>query len=146
MIERTPIYLDHNASTLLLPRVREAVMRALDEGFANPSAEHVFGRRARAIVDVARAEVAALLGCDADEIVFTGGGTEANNLALRGLPGQTLVVSAVEHPALLLSACAGRGRRPPGHERVCHRRARLRRGAATTTTAPGLNRPLRWAA
>jgi cysteine desulfurase len=99
MLPRTPIYLDHNASTPLHPRVRAAVVRALDEGFGNPSADHAFGRRARAIVDEARAEVAALLGCDAGEIVFTGGGTEANNLALRGLAGRTLVVSAVEHPA-----------------------------------------------
>ena len=96
---RTPIYLDHNASTPLHPRVRDAVIRALDEGFANPSAGHVFGRRAREIVDEARVQMAALLGCDADEIVLTGGGTEANNLALRGLPGRSLVVSSVEHPA-----------------------------------------------
>ena len=94
-----PIYLDHNASTPLHPRVRQAVIRALDEGFGNPSAEHAFGRRARAIVDEARAEVAALLGCDADEIVLTGGGTEANNLALRGVDARTIVISAVEHPA-----------------------------------------------
>jgi cysteine desulfurase len=79
--------------------VREAVIRALDEGFGNPSAGHAFGRRARAIVDLAREEVAGLLGCDADEIVLTGGGTEANNLALRGLDARTIVISAVEHPA-----------------------------------------------
>ena len=104
-----PIYLDHNASTPLHARVRAAVLRALDEGFGNPSAAHVQGRRARAIVEHARAEVAALLGCDADEVIFTAGGTEANNLALRGFaPGggyaprplaRTLVLSAVEHPA-----------------------------------------------
>ena len=96
-----PIYLDHNASTPVHPRVREAVIRALDEGFGNPSADHAYGRRARAIVERARAQVAALLGCDADEIVLTGGGTEANNLALRGGPSPppTLIVSAVEHPA-----------------------------------------------
>jgi cysteine desulfurase len=94
-----PIYLDHNASTPLHPRVRQAVIRALDEGFGNPSAGHAFGRRARAIVDLARDEVAGLLGCDADEIVLTGGGTEANNLALRGIDARTIVISAVEHPA-----------------------------------------------
>ena len=94
-----PLYLDHNASTPLHPRVREAVVRALDEGFGNPSADHAQGRRARAFVERARAQVAALLGCDPDEIVFTGGGTEANNLALRGLPAPALVLSAVEHPA-----------------------------------------------
>jgi cysteine desulfurase len=96
-----PIYLDHNASTPLHPRVRDAVIRALDEGFGNPSAGHAFGRRARAIVDEARAEIAALLGCDADEIVLTGGGTEASNLALRGLAVRELVISTVEHPATL---------------------------------------------
>jgi cysteine desulfurase len=104
-----PVYLDHNASTPLHARVRAAVLRALDEGSGNPSAEHVQGRRARAFVEHARLQVAALLGCDADEVVFTGGGTEANNLALRGFaPGggyaprplaRTLVISAVEHPA-----------------------------------------------
>jgi cysteine desulfurase len=101
----SPIYLDHNASTPVPPRVREAMMRALEEGFGNPSAEHVYGRRARALVDRARSRVAALIGCDDDEIVFTGGGTEANNLALRGVAarlgvaGLTLVLSAAEHPA-----------------------------------------------
>ncbi len=94
------IYLDHNASTPVLPPVRAAVLRALDEGFGNPSADHVYGRRARAIVDEARAEGAAVLGCDAGEIVFTGGGTEANNLALRGDPLRGLAISAVEHPAV----------------------------------------------
>jgi cysteine desulfurase len=100
----SPIYLDHNASTPLHPEVRAAVLRALDEGFGNPSAEHPYGRRARAIVVEARGEVAALLGCDADEIVFTGGGTESNNLALRGAAARTLIVSAVEHPATLSPA------------------------------------------
>lgn len=105
MTETPPIYLDHNASTPVPPRVREAVLRALEEGFGNPSADHVYGRRARALVDRARSCVAALIGCDDDEIVFTGSGTEANNLALRGFAaragaaGLTLVLSAVEHPA-----------------------------------------------
>ena len=99
-----PIYLDHNASTPVPPRVREAMLRALEEGFGNPSADHCYGRRARAFVDQARGRVAALVGCDEDEVVFTGGGTEANNLALRGFAaraggGLTLVLSAVEHPA-----------------------------------------------
>src|SRR5262249_52964988 len=79
-----PIYLDHNASTPVPPRVRQAMMAALEEGFGNPSATHAYGRRARAIVERARSRVAALIGCDDDEIVFTGGGTEANNLAIRG--------------------------------------------------------------
>src|SRR5262245_32461226 len=100
-----PIYLDHNASTPVLPRVRDAAMTALAEGFGNPSADHVFGRRARAFVDRARAEGAGLLGCDSDEIVFTGSGTQANSLALRGFAlaqagPVTALTSAVEHPAV----------------------------------------------
>jgi cysteine desulfurase len=100
-----PVYLDCNASTPVLPRVRDAMMRALAEGFGNPSADHVYGRRARAFVDSARTEVAALLGCDADEIIFTGSGTESNNLALRGwAPASSprrIITSAVEHPATI---------------------------------------------
>lgn len=104
-MNREPIYLDHNASTPVLPRVREVAARALAEGFGNPSAGHLYGRRARAFVELARAQVAALLGCEADEIVFTSGGTESNNLALRGhaaaVGGELLFVrSAVEHPAV----------------------------------------------
>jgi cysteine desulfurase len=113
-----PIYFDHNASTPVLPRVREAAARALAEGFGNPSAEHVYGRRARAFVDRARADVAALLGCEVDEIVFTGSGTESNNLALRGHAAAVgaplaLVRSAVEHPAVerpLAAICAADAR------------------------------------
>jgi cysteine desulfurase len=81
------------------------MMRALAEGFGNPSADHVYGRRARAFIETARADVAALLGADPDEIIFTGGATESNNLALRGWSHedapQRIIVSAVEHPATL---------------------------------------------
>ena len=99
------VYLDHNASTPLLLRVRHAMLMAGDRGFGNPSADHVFGRRAREIVEAARAEVAALLGASSDEILFTSGGTEANNLALRGLARASsepsaIVTSDVEHPAV----------------------------------------------
>jgi cysteine desulfurase len=101
-----PLYLDHNASTPTVPRVREVAARALAEGFGNPSAGHVYGRRARAFVDTARAQVARLIGCDPDEILFTGGGTEASNLAIRGFAAahagsQVMVLSSrVEHPAV----------------------------------------------
>jgi cysteine desulfurase len=101
-----PLYFDHNASTPVPPRVREAASRALAEGFGNPSAAHVYGTRARAFVDAGRERVAALLHCEPDEVVFTGGGTEANNLAIRGFAaahhGEPILVitSRVEHPAV----------------------------------------------
>ena len=101
------IYLDYNASTPIDPRV-VAVMRTLLDGpYANPSATHMGGRAARAVVERARAQVAALLGAGSDEIVFTSGGSEANNLALKGAyfalrdRGDHIVTSAVEHPAIL---------------------------------------------
>ena len=102
-----PIYLDYNASTPIDPRV-VAVMRPLLEGpFANPSATHSGGRTARALLDRARAQVADLLGCGPDEIVFTSGGSEADNLALTGVyfalkgRGDHIITTAVEHPAIL---------------------------------------------
>jgi cysteine desulfurase len=99
-----PIYLDHNATTPLLPEVVEAMLPYLREHFGNPSSGHVYGRRAREGVDRARVEVAALLGCSPAEILFTSGGTEANNLAIRGVTEarperRHLVTSIVEHPA-----------------------------------------------
>jgi cysteine desulfurase len=102
----TPIYLDHNASTPVLPRVRDVMARALEEGFGNPSADHAYGRRARAFITRARDQVATLLGCDPDEVLFTGSGTESNNLAIRGvlpedLRAFALITSEVDHPATL---------------------------------------------
>ncbi|MBL9099852.1 MAG: cysteine desulfurase [Myxococcales bacterium] len=99
-----PIYLDHNATTPLLPEVVDAMQPYLRVHFGNPSSGHVHGRRARAAVDRARAQVAALIAADPDEVVFTSGGTEANNLAIRGVaaarPGRPrIVTTAVEHPA-----------------------------------------------
>lgn len=99
-----PIYLDHNATTPLLPEVVEAMLPYLREHFGNPSSGHVYGARTRAAVARARARVAALLGCDADEIVFTSGGTEANNLAIHGVTSASehrrhVVTTMIEHPA-----------------------------------------------
>jgi cysteine desulfurase len=97
-----PIYLDHNATTPVDPAVLDAMLPFLREEFGNPSSAHVLGRRARNAVEQARTEVAALIGARSDEIVFTGGGTEASNIAIRGsLAGGrgAIVTSAIEHPA-----------------------------------------------
>src|SRR5262245_16930748 len=110
MSSTLPIYLDHNATTPLLPEVVDAMLPYLREHFGNPSSSHAHGRRPREAVAQARARVAALIGADADEIVFTSGGTEANNLAIRGVsatrsvPGR-IVTSVIEHPATV-APCA----------------------------------------
>jgi cysteine desulfurase len=106
------IYLDHNATTPLDPRVLEAMTAVLRDGFGNASSLHWFGQRARAAVDDARGEVAALVGAAPAEIVFTGSGTEADNLALRGVaasarsPRRKVLYSAVEHHAIVHTARA----------------------------------------
>ncbi|RAI35481.1 aminotransferase class V-fold PLP-dependent enzyme, partial [Rhodoplanes roseus] len=79
-----PVYLDHNATTPIDEDVLAAMLPFLREAFGNPSSSHPIGRRARDAVETARAEVAALIGAAADEIVFTSGGTEASNTAIRG--------------------------------------------------------------
>lgn len=98
-----PVYLDHNATTPLLPEVVEVLLPYLRGEFGNPSSGHVYGQRARAAVAHARAQVAGLLSCEPDEVFFTSGGTEANNLALRGVAEVSgrrhLVTSVIEHPA-----------------------------------------------
>lgn len=98
-----PIYLDHNATTPVLAEVVEEMLPFLREHFGNPSSGHVYGQRAHQAVERAREQVATLLGCRPDEVVFTSGGTEANNLAIRGVAGVTarrhLITTTVEHPA-----------------------------------------------
>ncbi len=99
-----PIYLDHNATTPILPEVVDAMLPYLREHFGNPSSSHVFGRRTREAIEAARVQVAALIGADPSEITFTSGGTEANNLAIRGAASAAagkkhLVSSIIEHPA-----------------------------------------------
>ena len=115
----TRIYLDHNATTPPAPAVVDAMSRALREEFGNASSIHAFGQRAKAAVDDARTDVARLIGAEPADVVFTAGGTESDNIALRGAldaahPSRTrLVVSAVEHEAVLNTAKAiGRRGRP----------------------------------
>lgn len=100
------IYLDNNSTTPVLPEVLEAMLPCFAESFGNPSSIHGCGRRALAYVKEARQQVAALLGCQATEVVFTSGGTEGDNLALKGMvsPGDHLIVSVIEHSAIL-AAC-----------------------------------------
>ena len=100
------IYLDHSATTPVDPRVADALTRSLVQNFGNPSSVHGFGQQARAAVDRARREVAALINAKPNEIIFTSGGTEANNLAIRGIcessaaHGKHIVTSAIEHPSV----------------------------------------------
>jgi cysteine desulfurase len=100
------VYLDNNATTPVLPEVLAAMQPYFGERFGNASSIHRQGQEARAAVERAREAVAALLGCKTSEVVFTSGGTEADNLALFGLlqPGDHLITSAVEHHAVLHSA------------------------------------------
>lgn len=98
-----PIYLDHNATTPMLPAVWEAMRPFLSEVYGNPASAHWAGRRSRQAMEDARERTAALLGAFADEVVFTSGATEANNLALFGVAGDPpgrLLVSAIEHPSV----------------------------------------------
>ena len=100
----TPLYFDHNATTPLLAEVVEAMEPYLTTHFGNPSSGHAFGRQAKAAVDLAREAVAALVGASADEVVFTSGGTEATQLALRGtlpvpIDASHAITTTVEHPA-----------------------------------------------
>ena len=101
-------YFDHNATTPPAPEVTEAVVRALTDDFGNASSVHHFGQRAKAVVDEARSAVAALIGGEPAEVVFTSGGTEADNLALRGAAEaleasgrRHIITSAIEHEAVL---------------------------------------------
>lgn len=99
------IYLDNNATTRVAPEVLEAMRPWLDEAYGNPSAGYRFGREARRAVDRAREQVAALIGAQPEEIVFTSGGTESNNTAIRSAlalrPGRrAILTSTVEHSAV----------------------------------------------
>lgn len=113
-------YLDHAATTPLRPEARDAMLPWLGENFGNPSGDHVIARRARQVVDEARDSVAEALGCRPGDIVFTGGGTEADNLAILGVhaarPGPVLA-SAIEHHAVGHAVMLVGGRFVPVDER-----------------------------
>src|SRR5437764_11664090 len=115
------VYLDHAATTPVDPEVAELMAQVLREVPGNPSSIYAEGRRARALVDRARGEVAGAIGADPAEIVFTSGGTEADNLALRGVlkaregEAEGIVTTAIEHHAVLDTA----------HDLEAHGRARL---------------------
>jgi cysteine desulfurase len=103
------VYLDNSATTPLDPHVLEAMLPYLRDEFGNASSIHGFGQRARSAVEAAREQVAALIGARPREIIFTSGGTESDNFALRGIlegggPRNELVTSTIEHPAVL-STC-----------------------------------------
>jgi cysteine desulfurase len=102
-----PIYLDFNATTPLDREAAAEMRHYIDEEFGNPSSSHSFGIRARQAVELARKQIASLLNCSPDEIVFTSGGTESNNYAIKGAAfalrhkGHHIITSAIEHPSVL---------------------------------------------
>lgn len=108
MNDPKPVYLDYNASTPVDPRVLEAMLPFLREHFGNPSCGHAYGHRAKEAVEFAREQVAGLLGCAPDEVIFTSGGSEGNNTAIKGIclparrdgKGNHIVTSEVEHPSV----------------------------------------------
>ncbi len=109
-LQNGPIYLDYNATTPVDPAVVEAMIPYLSHHFGNPSSTHRYGQAAHQAVDTARTQVAQLLGCAPAEIIFTGGGSESDNLAIRGVAlaqrtrGDHIITQVTEHPAVL-KAC-----------------------------------------
>lgn len=107
MSDKKPIYLDYNATTPIAREVAEAMAPYLYEHFGNPSSSHHYGVATKRAVEIARAQVASLLGCQPSEIIFTSGGTESNNYAIKGVAlanrnlGNHIITSSVEHPAVV---------------------------------------------
>jgi cysteine desulfurase len=103
---KNPIYLDYNATTPLDPAVAEAMLPFIHQIFGNPSSSHTFGISARQAVEKARKQLAGLLGCQIDEVIFTSGGSESNNYAIKGAAfanrskGNHIITSQIEHPAV----------------------------------------------
>jgi len=102
-----PIYLDYNATTPHDPEVIAAMLPYLEEHFGNPSSSHWYGVQTKNAVENARRQVASLLNCQPDEIVFTSGGTESNNYAIKGIAfacrnkGNHIITTQIEHPAVI---------------------------------------------
>ncbi len=102
----SPIYLDYNASTPVAPQVLQEMLPFLKEKFGNPSSSHPYGVALKAGIEQARERVAALLGCEASEIIFTSGATESNNMVIKGVAALApksshIITSRIEHPAVL---------------------------------------------
>lgn len=106
MVTDASVYLDFNATAPARPGVIDAMAETMALGAVNPSSVHGAGREAKRRIERARAQVAALVGAETDQVVFTGGGTEANNLVLTGCGRGRILVSAVEHAAVLRTALA----------------------------------------
>lgn len=102
-----PIYLDYNATTPIDPEVIAAMKPYLDQYFGNPSSSHFFGIQTRKAVETARKQIAEMINCYQDEIIFTSGGTESNNYAIKGIAsanrdkGNHIITSSIEHPAVI---------------------------------------------
>jgi len=102
-----PIYLDYNATTPISKEVADAMRPYLDEYFGNPSSSHFYGMQTKQAVEKARKQIATMLNCQASEIVFTSGGTESNNYAIKGIAlankekGNHIITSSIEHPAVI---------------------------------------------
>src|SRR6266702_5932502 len=106
-LQNGPIYLDYNATTPVDPAVVEAMLPYLSTHFGNPSSSHHYGQLTHRAIDTAREQVAQLIGCLPGEIIFTGGGSESDNLAIRGATlarrsrGDHIITQVTEHPAVL---------------------------------------------
>ena len=102
-----PVYLDYNATTPIDPQVAEAMLPFIHEHFGNPSSGHIFGVTTKNAVEKARSQVAQVLRCEPDEVIFTSGGSESNNYAIKGAAhayrgkGNHIITSTIEHPAVL---------------------------------------------
>lgn len=136
-----PAYLDHNATTPLDPRVLEAMLPYLRGPYANPSSLHRAGRAARDAVEAARAQVAAFVGAEPAEVVWTSGGSEANNLAIKGMagavPGLRVLYGASEHPAVMEAAEALRATGVPVEAIPVDARGQVRADALQARLAAG---------